>query len=235
MSSHIPLLLRELDSRSTDDDFVILDSIINASNETDPLEDKRTWLRGVVAAVSLLSMIGAVLIILSYICISSIRTKSREILVHLSVADFGVGCGNFIGIIVNFDHYIKTCRYHEHASCDDLKNLCAAQAFFAGYSTIASILWTLALSVYIYLLVVHGHRKLHSKIVYFFYVFCWGMPLLISLWLVLTGKSIVSPISPICDSYLQWVLYTGLFMYMELTIQVTQNRGFCKHYIILKL
>lgn len=193
----IPLLLRELHSRSTDDfvDYMMLDSsngnaIANDTVDTpaDPLEDKRSWLRGVVAAVSLLSMIGAVLIVLSYICISSIRTKSREILVHLSVADFVVGCANFIGVIVNFDHRIENCE-DSNASCDNLNHLCTAQAFFAGFATIASILWTLALSVYIYLLVIHGHRKLHSKIVYFFYVFCWGMPLLISLWLVFTGRS----------------------------------------------
>lgn len=197
----IPLLLRELHSRSTDDfvNYMMLDSsngnaIANDTVDTpaDPLEDKRSWLRGVVAAVSLLSMIGAVLIVLSYICISSIRTKSREILVHLSVADFVVGCANFIGIIVNFDHRIKNCQ-ESHASCDNLNHLCTAQAFFAGFATIASILWTLALSVYIYLLVIHGHRKLHSKIVYFFYVFCWGMPLLISLWLVFTGRSFPPP------------------------------------------
>jgi G protein-coupled receptor 157 len=159
----------------------------------DPLQDKKVWLRVVVAAVSLLSMTGAVLIILSYICISSIRTKSREILVHLSFADFGVACANFIGVIVDFDKYIRSCQLHEdtlsHVSCaSHFKHLCETQAFFAGFSTIASILWTLALSVYIYLLVVHEHRKLHSKAVYFCYVLCWGLPLLISLWLVLTGR-----------------------------------------------
>lgn len=190
----LPVLLHELQARSTDvlthstlNEYSIEVSINNASNVTaGMLEVKNIQLRVVVAVVSLLSMIGAVLIILSYICISSVRTKVREILVHLSVADFGVACANFIGVTVDFDHYIKSCYNSDGVSCVNLMNLCMTQAFFAGFSTIASILWTLALSVYIYLLVVHG--KLHSKVVYFCYVFCWGMPLLISLWLVLTGR-----------------------------------------------
>ena len=201
----LPLLLHEFQVRSTDvlirstrndddDDYNndLAGETINTSTTThsDPLENKNIPLRVVVALVSLLSMIGAVLIILSYICIPSIRTKSREILVHLSAADFGVACANFIGVTVNFDHHIQACYYHNHSatSCNQLEQLCTTQAFFAGFSTIASILWTLCLSVYIYLLVVHSHRNLHSKIVYFCYAFCWCMPLLISLWLVFTGQ-----------------------------------------------
>ena len=188
----LPRLLHELQSYSSDifarsaPDEYSGDLTSNTSDATltDPLQDKKVWLRVVVGAVSLLSMIGAVLIVLSYICISSIRTKSREILVHLSLADFGVACANFIGVSVDFDQYIRSC---EHMSCKNLDHLCTTQAFFAGFSTIASILWTLALSVYIYLLVVHEHRKLHFKAVYFCYVLCWGLPLLISLWLVSTG------------------------------------------------
>ena len=185
-------------SRSTSlDVYVHLRDIpFNSSNTTlyvDPLEDKSAWLRAVVAVVSLLSMIGAVLIVLSYVCIPSIRTKSRQILLHLSVADFGVACANFIGVVVDFDKLIRNCEnHHESGShnsyCRHYVNVCTAQAFFAGFSTIASILWTLTLSVYIYLLVVHESRKMHSKIVYFCYVFCWGMPLLISMWLALTGE-----------------------------------------------
>ena len=203
-------LLHELQSHSSDvftrsaldvysDD---LTSNFTAATRIDPLQDKTVWLRVVVAIVSLLSMIGAVLIVLSYICISSIRTKSREILVHLSLADFGVGCANFIGVIVDFDQYITSCQLNEDKSCKNLEHLCTTQAFFAGFSTVASILWTLALSVYIYLLVVHEHRKLHSKAVYFCYVLCWGLPLLISLWLVLTGR----PVSPITLNKLKGVM-----------------------------
>ena len=165
-----------------------------ASNITS-LIPKHRGLRTVVGAVCSLSMGGALLIIFSYVFIKSIRTKAREILVHLSVADFGVACSNFIGVTVYFDHYIRKCDSNRDesalgftVSCTNLKNLCTSQAFFAAYSTLASVLWTLCLSVYIYTLIVHHKRRLHTKVVYFSYFFCWGMPLLVTVWLVGTGE-----------------------------------------------
>ena len=196
MSLH--LLFYEVEARSpvayppntSYGDLVLLNGDVpfKLTNITFPLEEKARWLRAVVGVVSLLSMIGAVLIILSFVCISSLRTKSRQILFNLSLADFGVACANFIGIVVDFDRYIRSCESPDSSSCHPYMRLCTAQAFFAGFSTIASILWTLALSVYIYTLVVHEGRKLHTRILYFCYVFCWGVPLLVSLWLVFTGE-----------------------------------------------
>ena len=166
---------------------------------TGPFFNKHAPVRAVVGVVCGLSMIGALLIIFSYICIKDIRTKAREILVNLSVADFGAACSNFIGVNVYFDQYIRNCMTVKDVngtvgpsksplSCHTLKDLCTAQAFFAGYFTLVSVLWTLCLSVYIYCLVVHNYRKFHIKVVYFSYVFCWVVPLLVVLWLVFTGE-----------------------------------------------
>ena len=190
----LPLLLREIhredvppsSAMGASNDF---DSqAVPLHNSKDAFDDKHTPIRVVVGLVSSLSMIGALLIILSYLCIPSIRTKAREILVHLSIADFGVACANFIGVVKHFGQSLDDCTT---ASCHHNQHLCIAQAFFAGFSTIASILWTLSLSVYIYFLVVQGHSKIHAKVVYFCYVFCWGMALLVSLWLVLTGEPLL--------------------------------------------
>lgn len=146
---------------------------------------KHRTLRYTITGVCLLSMIGALLIILSYICIPQIRTRARLILVHLSVADFGVACSNFIGLTVYFDRFIERCEH----SCTTINNLCTAQAFFAGYSTLASILWTLLLAVYIYCLVVHSQRRLLVGVIYVGCVLCWGIPLLVLVWLLATGEA----------------------------------------------
>ena len=161
-------------------------------NSSDPFTKKDVALRVVVALTCSLSMLGALLIILSYICLKSIRTKTRQIIVHLSVADLGTACANFIGATVNFDHYILKCKdsgnnTYPGISCSVVENLCTAQAFFANYFTVVSILWTLSLSVYIHCLVVHSGLRTHKMVVYFSYVFCWGMPLVVSVWLVATG------------------------------------------------
>ena len=163
-------------------------------NVSDPFTHKNVALRVVVAFTCSLSMIGALLIVLSYIFLKSIRTKTRQIIVHLSIADFGTACANFIGATVYFDYYILKCRASCNNTfpgipCDAVENLCTAQAFFANYFTIVSVLWTLSLSVYIHCLVVHsGMMRTHSMVIYFSYCFCWGMPLVISVWLLSTSK-----------------------------------------------
>jgi G protein-coupled receptor 157 len=170
-----------------------------------PFFNKHIALRITVGVVCCLSMLGATLIILSYFLVRDVQTKSRKILVQLSVADFGVACSNFIGVTVYFDQYIRHCptslsqdtnkeidygwmSTNSNLSCSALKNLCKTQAFFAGYSTLASVLWTLFLAVYIYCLVVHSSKGVHHKVLHLAYLLCWGVPLFVSLWLVSTGK-----------------------------------------------
>lgn len=179
-----------------------------------PFFHKHVAIRVVVGVTCSLSMVGALLIILSYICIKDIRTKAREVLVHLSIADFGVACANFIGVCVYFDQYIRHCNLDSSprntscfeqdsdpnsvgngvntlTSCEALLYLCKIQAFIAAYSTLASVLWTLCLAVYIYCLVFYTNKKVHLRIIYLAYIFCWGMPLFISVWLVTTGENSV--------------------------------------------
>ena len=62
--------------------------------------------RAVVGITCILSMAGALLIILSYILIKEIRTTTRKILLHLSIMDFMVAAGNGIGTFINFDKYL---------------------------------------------------------------------------------------------------------------------------------
>ena len=195
----------------------------NISNLEAPFFHKEIALRTVVGVTCSLSLIGALIIILSYCLDKEIRTKSRQILVHLSVADFGVALANLIGVIVYFDQYIRGCTtdwddlklsksalpanetllssdaYSSSSPvpCGALFRLCETQAFVAGYSTLASVMWTQILAVYVYCLVVLPQSKIHTKVVYFAYVFCWGMPFLISLWLVLTRKLLFNPSSMI--------------------------------------
>ena len=185
----------------------------NSSNLEAPFFHKEIALRTVVGVTCSLSLIGALIIILSYCLDKEIRTKSRQILVHLSVADFGVALANLIGVIVYFDQYIRGCTtdwdnlkpsksanetllssdaYSSSSpvSCGALYRLCKAQAFVAGYSTLASVMWTQILAVYVYCLVVlpQNWKCFKVSFMYFSCVFCWGMPFVISLWLVLTRK-----------------------------------------------
>lgn len=159
-------------------------------------KDSVLTIRVFSSVMSCLSMGGALLIILSFIFFKSIRTKAREVLFHLSLADFGVGCTNLIGAIINYGSFIDKCHLQHHInhtstlplSCHTYVNLCKTQAFFAEFFSVASILWTLLLGFYVYILVLDSSRVLSAWIVRFGYVVCWGLPLLVSVWFVLTKK-----------------------------------------------
>lgn len=149
--------------------------------------------RIVSGIISALSMSGALLIIISYIFFKDMRTKGREILCQMSVADFGVACANFIGTVVYFDQFIERCDVDHsimqyHLTCGTFRQLCKAQAFFDMYCTLSSFLWTMILAFYVYVLLVDNGRKAASRFVYIGYATSWGLSAIISLWLVLTER-----------------------------------------------
>ena len=132
-----------------------------------------------------LSIIGSLAIILSYIFIREIRSKARELLVHLSIMNLIYTTVNFVGLIVPYDKCLFHRQGREHC---DFKRLCEAQAFLGAYGTAGSILWTLGLSVYLFFrtAVTHNHR-LTKGVVIVLYVVCYLLPLYPSLWLLLGG------------------------------------------------
>ena len=151
--------------------------------------------RVVTGITCILSMLGAVLIILSYIMIKELRTKAREILVNLSLMDFMVAAANFTGVVANFDNYLvdETHIVYSNWTYNIVHNLCLTQASFAVYGTVSSILWTIAIAVYIYLMIMYDRAPVARKATYAFYVICYGIPLITTLWFALTRKLGYSP------------------------------------------
>ena len=170
-------------------------------------EDKTKILRAVVGLTSVLSIVGSLLIVLSYVCFRDLRNKAREILVHISIMDFGVAVSNLAGVGINFNNYYReSCNstehrhHHEHhgyeeTGGDDLCHvtnaisaLCVVQGGFASFFTIGSILWTICLSMYLYLLISQKDNRRAKLFVNFAYVFCYLMPLGLIVWMGATKK-----------------------------------------------
>ena len=143
-----------------------------------------------VGITCVLSMFGAILIALSYLLIKEIRTKAREILVHLSFMDFMVATANFVGVVVNFDQYLSDTNHKQYSerTYNIVNTVCVTQASFAMYGTLASILWTIAIAAYIYLRVMFDKKPVARRAVYAFYVICYGLPLIMTLWYSIKGK-----------------------------------------------
>ena len=142
-------------------------------------------LRAVSAVTCSLSILGSLAIILSYALIKDIRSKAREILVHLSIMDLTFTSANLIGIMLPYDKYLV--HRTSGSAHDNYQRVCEAQGFFAVYGTIGSILWTLGMAVYLYYRIVSPDQRLTGRVVKVLYVICYVLPLYVSLWLLIRG------------------------------------------------
>ena len=151
--------------------------------------DKNVEVRALVGVFCSLSIVGSLLIILSYF-LQKKKTKARSILFHISLMDLGVGIANLIGLSVYFDQYFNFSKDGNPIGLSKtIESLCKAQAFFAQLCTLASIFWTTSLAGYLYIVILHQNRKLYATyFVQFSYVCCYGLPFGVSLWSCLTGK-----------------------------------------------
>ena len=188
------MILSAVKATSAMDDYATPD-MTNWSTVMPPAEVvfmvKDPAMRAVVGVSCCLSILGSLLIILSYILFKKRRTRAREILLHISLMDLGVALANLIGLSVYFDRYYY--KGHEHVA-GYIDGLCRTQAFFAAYCTYGSILWTIALAAFLYFVIIHHKTKKAAYFVWTSYAICYGLPLLISLWLVLTKKLGHSPV-----------------------------------------
>lgn len=160
-----------------DDDF-------GESTNSFPME-KHILIRVVVMTVSFLTMVGSVIVVLSYVCVKSFRSEGRQIVLNLSLMDLGIGLANFTGAAINFDKYYSP-RYNSVSGTVDA--LCKAQAFVALLTTFSSVFWTMSLAIYMYILVFHNFQR--STIFYLplCYFACYGLPLALTLWLFFTNR-----------------------------------------------
>ena len=148
-------------------------------------------LRAVVGVSCCLSILGSLLIILSYILFKERRTRAREILLHISLMDLGVALANLIGLSVYFDQFY----FESHDNVTDYINgLCKTQAFFANYCTLSSILWTIALAGFLYFVITYHKTRIAIDFHRVSHIVCYALPLLVSLWLVFTNRLGYSPL-----------------------------------------
>lgn len=162
-----------------------------------------TYIKTTSAVTCSLSIIGVVIIVYTYVAFKRFRSKMREIVVHISLMDFTVALANLIGIAVNFESrlYKYELPYNQLISVNQsdssfphtLNNLCITQAAFAVYGTICSVLWTTALTVYCYFVIIGEDMKRTRRISYSFYIICYGLPLIVIAWLAITSRIGYSP------------------------------------------
>lgn len=156
-------------------------STVNASANT---LDFKILLTIAVSVTSLLSLIGSLAIILTFVFFKEIRTLGRQLLVCLSVADCLVAVASLLGLWTDFSSKVGK------STSIALFNWCKTQAAVHVFGTESSILWTMAVAIYVFVLVVVQPRWPQNwgiKLVSLLHVLCWGIPFVLTLWLAIAG------------------------------------------------
>ena len=171
---------------------------------------KGVAVRAVMGVVCSLSIIGSLLIILSYVLFKNLRTRARYFLVHLSITDLVLAVSNLVGVVANLDNVTND---HSNSSMEITDSYyCRVQGFLTLYSTLSSFLWTVQLAFLVFILVTAGNPKRITKfLMWFCYLLCYGLPLLPSVWALVTRRTGYAPLSSVgwCTLKSQQVYYYG--------------------------
>ena len=152
------------------------------------LQHQYVSLQIICGIVCVLSILGSLAIIVTYALVKEVRSKTRELLVHISLMDITYTMANFIGMMIPYRKHLQdgdNSTSHNNKDYNTYQSICEAQAFFAIYGTIGSVLWTLALAVYLYYRIVSRDPTVTKRLLMVLYVICYMMPLYVSLWLLL--------------------------------------------------
>ncbi|XP_075762742.1 solute carrier family 2, facilitated glucose transporter member 5 isoform X3 [Pelodiscus sinensis] len=117
--------------------------------------------RIIVLVSCVLSFLGASLLVFTHALWPELRTRPRQLLLYLSLADLLSAASYFYGVLQDF----------EASSWD-----CVLQGALSTFSNTSSFFWTMAIALYLYITIVRG-TPTGMGLLCFFHVMSWGVPL----------------------------------------------------------
>lgn len=139
----------------------------NTSPTTAPgFEDEANALvnRTLTTISSILSLLGTIAIIASFIAWKDFRSTSRRILVYISIGDFFIAGGNLFGVWQPKDD----------------STVCKSQSFVTTCASLWSFFWTTFLAIFMYTVVAKKQPNRAEKMLKFYHIIGWGVPLAIT-------------------------------------------------------
>lgn len=107
-----------------------------------------------------LSFLGSLLIILTYVIWTDLRTTPRKLLVFLSLADLLSAISYSYGVWKVFTE-------------DSLD--CTVQGAISTFANTSSFFWTVAIAIYLYIFLVKSSQRLADSLVLYFHLVRWGL------------------------------------------------------------
>ncbi|XP_051895590.1 G-protein coupled receptor 157 [Pristis pectinata] len=157
----------------------------------------------VISISCLLSVLGSALIIAIHLRWPDLRSKARQLLVYLSVADLLSALSYLYGVLRDF----------QSSSWD-----CVLQGALSTFANTSSFFWTVGIAIYLYLLIVRSEQSVADSLIVWFHTISWLVPLGITMAAVSLQKigydaSDVSVgwcwISIDAEDNVLWMLLTG--------------------------
>ena len=171
--------------------------------ESDAVEIALSVVQGVV---TILSIVGSVLLIVSHVILRPLRrSRSRILITHLAAASFLQAFPNFLAVFMNFRTRFRIEKSDNAASANDTAEsliscigdnrildhtervycyLCVYLGFVSLIGTLSTIFWTVCICIHYFILVSCQNSKLARHLTYAYYVIAWLAPLGICLWLL---------------------------------------------------
>ncbi|NXY37534.1 GP157 protein, partial [Pomatorhinus ruficollis] len=128
--------------------------------------------RGAVLVSCCLSCAGSALLLGSHARWPELRTRPRQLLLYLSLADLLSALSYFYGVLRDF----------QSTSWD-----CVLQGALSTFANTSSFFWTMAVALYLYLTIVRGSPA-GSALLWGFHAVSWGVPLAITVAAVALRK-----------------------------------------------
>lgn len=113
---------------------------------------------------SILSLLGTMAIIVSFIAWKDFRSTSRRILVYISIGDFFIAGGNLFGVWQPKDDSV----------------VCESQSFVTTTASLWSFFWTTFLAIFMYTVVAMKQPNRAEKMLKFYHIIGWGVPVAIT-------------------------------------------------------
>lgn len=134
-----------------------------------------------VSATTVLSILGSVLIVGTFIAFKNLRTRARQLLVQLSIADFAVAASQLVGVNVNLQKYAgHICTGMDQADFNITSDtFCKVQGGLTIFFTVSSFFWTVAVAIYLLTVIVFESQRVGKWLTYLSYPVCWGVPAVI--------------------------------------------------------
>ncbi|NXT56624.1 GP157 protein, partial [Pluvianellus socialis] len=128
--------------------------------------------RAAVLASCALSALGSALLVCAHALWPELRTRPRQLLLYLSLADLLSALSYFYGALRDFDR----------TSWD-----CVLQGALSTFANTSSFFWTMAVALYLYVTIVRGSPA-GTGLFCGFHVVSWGIPLVITVAAVALKK-----------------------------------------------